>query len=313
MSKVPCLIIAFSRVKGIERLLKSLNPAELEVLYVALDGPTSNEVEAAQMEIIRLLETFCVSNSIRLEVWQRKKNLGVAVAIISALDWFFAHVDFGIILEDDLLVGEDFIKFVLNNRYHLESENVLLISGDQFDQHGQLGVDNTWTTYPLIWGWATSDKKWKEMRHGIVHSKISLFRRPLNRVENFWRVGTLRVRSREIDTWDIPLVYFMFRNRKLCLTPNKNLISNLGNDEFASHTISEAFPLNLPTERLGVLDVMKDPNRIEIRKYDSFLESKVFQIKPKHSFLYIYFVLSLIGRRRNWMNLSQDLSEIEIP
>jgi hypothetical protein len=313
MSRVPCLVIAFSRLDGIERLLSSINPAEIEVLYVAIDGPTSTEVANTQKQIVRLVNSYCASNSIRLAVWQRDENLGVAVAIITALDWFFAHEDFGIILEDDLIIGEDFIKFALDNRSRLDSDDVFLISGDQFDQNRQLGVGKNWTTYPLIWGWATSKRKWKEMRHGILYAKPRLVRRPFSKVENFWRVGTLRVRSREVDTWDIPLVYFMLQNDKLCLTPNKNLISNLGNDQFASHTESDAFPLNLPTEILDLSDVVTTPRSNEIRAYNSFLEKKVFKVKGKHAFLYVFFLLSLLGRTRNWKTLAQDVSEIEIP
>jgi hypothetical protein len=313
MSRVPCLVIAFSRLEGIQRLLGSINPAEIEVIYIAIDGPTSTEIEDTQTQIVRLLDSYCTSNSIRLEVWKRDSNLGVAAAIISALDWFFSHEDFGIILEDDLIIHEDFIEFVLENQFQLKNDEVLLISGDQFDQINQLKRDKNWTNYPLIWGWATSKRKWEEMRHGILHAKPPLFRRPLSKVENFWRVGTLRVRSREIDTWDIPLVYFMLQNRKLCLTPNKNLISNLGNDQFASHTGSDAFPLNLPTEKLDASDVVTAPKINGIRNYNLFLEKNVFKIRTKHSLLYVYFLISSFGRKRNWQKLARDVNEIEIP
>ncbi len=313
MSRVPCLVIAFSRLEGIQRLLNSINPAEIEVLYIAIDGPTSTEIEDTQTQIVRLIDSYCTANSIRLKVWQRDKNLGVAVAIISALVWFFAHEDFGIILEDDLVIGTDFIKFALDNQNQLKNDDVLLMSGDQFGQDGQLKRDMNWTNYPLIWGWATSQSKWTEMRYGILHAKPRLFRRPLNKVENFWRVGALRVRSREIDTWDIPLVYFMLQNDKLCLTPSKNLVSNLGNDEFAAHTDSDAFPLNLPIEELDASDVVTAPKINSIRGYNLFLEEQVFRIRAKHSFVYIYFLFSLFGRKRNWRKLAQDVSEIEIP
>ena len=313
MSRVSCLVIAFSRLEGVERLLNSINPSELETLYIAIDGPTSDEIRGTQAQIVNLVDSYCTTNSIRLVVWQRDKNLGVAAAIISAIDWFFACEDFGIVLEDDLIVGEDFVSFVLENKHYLENDQVLLISGDQFDQHGELAVSGNWTNYPLIWGWATSRKKWKEMRHGIVYAKPRLYRKPINKVENFWRVGTLRVRAREIDTWDIPLVYFMLQNRKLCLTPKKNLISNLGNDQFASHTEVDAFPLNLPIQRLGSSVTVIAPTGDGIRTYNSFLEKNVFQVRTRHAFLYIYFVFSTLGRKRNQNRLAQDLGEINLP
>jgi len=313
MPRVPCLVIAFSRLEGIQRLIDSIDPAEIEVLYIAIDGPTSVEIEDIQTKIVCLIDSYCTTNSIPVKIWQRDRNLGVAVAIISALDWFFSHEDFGIILEDDLVIDGDFIKFALENQFQLNNDEVLLISGDQFDQSGLLKTERNWTNYPLIWGWATSQSKWREMRHGILHAKPHLFRRPLSKVENFWRVGTLRVRSREIDTWDIPLVYFMLQTGKLCLTPNKNLVSNLGNDQFASHTDLDVFPLNLPIEKLDVTNVISAPKMNKIRSYNCFLEKRVFKIRAKHSLLYVYFLFSLVGKKRNWQKLAQDVSEIEIP
>ena len=314
MSRVSCLLIAFSRLEGVSRLLTSLKPSEIGTIYLAIDGPTSDEIRDTQVQIVETVDSYCTDNGIGLVIWQRDQNLGVARSIISALDWFFEHEEFGIVLEDDLFVGEDFVKFVIDNRNLLDSDNeVLLISGDQFDQMSQLETSRSWTTYPLIWGWATSKKKWQIIRHGILHSKTHLLRKPLNKVENFWRVGTLRVRSGQIDTWDIPLVYFMLQNRKLCLTPDKNLISNMGNDRFASHTEGGAFPLNLPTERLLNSKTPSPPNTIDVRKYNSFLERNVFHIRSRHSFLYIFFLFSSLGSKKNWKKLAQDVSEIVLP
>ncbi len=315
MSRVSCLLLAFSRVDGVMRLLDSLNPSQLESIYIAIDGPTSDEIEAIQVQIVSLVDSYCKTNSIRLIVWQRSENLGVAAAIISAIDWFFSNEEFGIILEDDLIVGEDFIEFVVGNKHLLDRDDeILLISGNQFDQYAKLESPRNWTTYPLIWGWATSKKKWKIMKYGILNSKIPVFRKPFNRVENFWRVGSLRVRSRQVDTWDIPLVYFMIQNRKLCLTPDKNLVSNLGADRFASHTALDAFPLNLPIEKLYAPFEVSKQSMEQIRKYNLFLEKQVFQIKKKHAFIYLYFLfVSLLGGKKNWKKLAQDLQNVNLP
>lgn len=315
MLRVPCLILAFSRLEGVSRLLSSLNPSKIKSIYLAIDGPTSDEISNSQAKIIKKVESYCTTNSICLIVWERDENLGVAKSIISAIDWFFSHEEFGIILEDDLIVSEDFFDFTVKSKDLLESnDDVLLISGNQFDQFGQLATSRNWTTYPLIWGWATSRTKWKIMKYGIVYSKLRLFRKPFNRVENFWRVGSLRVRSRQVDTWDIPLVYFMLHNRKLCLIPDKNLVSNLGNDQFASHTALGTFPLNLPIEKLNALLTVSPPNTDDIRKYDKFLEKSVFHIKNRHTFLYLHFLFfSLLRGNQNYNKLAQDLKNVTLP
>lgn len=313
--KTPCLIIAFSRTEGIERLLASLNSYEISELFVVIDGPTSPTVASIQTEIRSILELYSARNSIALKIWQRTDNLGVAKGIISAIDWFFSHVDYGVILEDDLEVGKDFFKFAAANRNLLDSiDDLLLISGNQFHQNDRSSGDLNWTNYPLIWGWATTRKKWYEMRLGILDITLDLKTSIFNKVTNFWRVGALRVRALEVDTWDIPLANYMLSHKKLCLTPNVNLVSNRGVDEFAAHTTTIHFPLNLPIETLNSLVVSDFPNERDVELCNNFLEKSVFKIKTRHRFVYCYFLISNHFRpTRNCKGLSQALSSVEIP
>jgi NADH-quinone oxidoreductase subunit H len=41
-----------------------------------------------------LLEDFSAKNGIQVKIWQRQTNLGVAVSIISAIDWLFSKEEF---------------------------------------------------------------------------------------------------------------------------------------------------------------------------------------------------------------------------
>lgn len=313
--KTPCLIIAFSRTAGIERLLASLNPSEISELFVVIDGPTSPTVESVQTEIRSILELYSTRNSLALKIWQRTENLGVAKGIISAIDWFFSFVDYGVILEDDLEVGKDFFKFAAENRDLLDSfDDLLLISGNQFHQNYRSSSNLNWTNYPLIWGWATTRKKWNEMRLGILDITLDLKTGIFSKVTNFWRVGALRVRALEVDTWDIPLANYMLSHKKLCLTPNVNLVSNRGVDEFAAHTTTNHFPLNLPIDTLNSLVVSDFPNERDVELCNNFLEKSVFKIKTRHRFVYCYFLISNHFRpTRNCKGLSQALSRVEIP
>ena len=313
--KLPCLIVAFSRTKGIERLLASLDPSQISELYVAIDGPTSPAIRDMQIEIHGILQSFSTQNNLPLKIWQRSINLGVAKSVISAIDWFFSHKDYGVILEDDLVVGKDFFGFVGQNMGLLDSiDDLLLISGNQFIQNDISGRNLNWTNYPLIWGWATSGKRWTEMRLGILDTSFDLSHNIFSAVTNFWRVGTLRVRSLKLDTWDIPLANHMLSQKKLCLTPNVNLVSNRGADNFAAHTSSDQFPLNLPTGTLDSFLVSHLPSENDLVLYNHFLERMVFKIKTRHRFVYFYFLLTKYFRPgKNSDGLSQALTKIEIP
>ncbi len=313
--KTPCLVIAFSRTQGIEALLSSLNPSQISELFVAIDGPTTPAVESIQIEIREIVRLYALKHGITLKVWQREKNLGVARGIITAVDWFFSHVDYGVVLEDDLQVGQDFLNFAAHNRFLLDSvDNLLMISGNQFHQDIAIARELNWTNYPLIWGWATTRIKWSEIRTGILDSELHLKSNFFDKRINFWRVGTLRVRSLEVDTWDIPLANYMLNSGKLCLTPTVNLVSNRGTDHFAVHTSSYGFPLNLPVATLDSLAVKKLPNLRDIMFLNNLMEKSVFKIRLRHSLIYFYYlILNLFHPRKNFQGLSEEIAKIEIP
>lgn len=313
--KTPCLIIAFSRTQGIQRLLESLDPSEISEIFVAIDGPTTPAVERIQIEIRGILELYSSRNKVSLNIWQRTDNLGVARGIVTAIDWFFSYVDYGVVLEDDLEVGKDFFGFAVKNKKLLDSvDNLLLISGNQFHQDVTTTHELNWTNYPLIWGWATTRKKWKEIRLGILDSKLDLTTHFFSKVFNFWRVGALRVRALEVDTWDIPLANYMLNNEKLCLTPTVNLVSNRGFDEFAAHTTTSNSTLNLPIGTLDSLVVSKFPNVRDIKFCNDFLEKSVFQIRSRHRFIFCYYLfVNLFRPTKNFNGLSDAIAKVRIP
>ena len=311
----PCLLIAYSRTLGISNLISSLNPKDISRMYLSIDGAKSEEVYKIQSQIKVIVEDFCSKNSIPLRIWQREVNLGLAKSIITAVDWFYANEDFGIVLEDDLVVSPDLFEFIeVNKKLLYTNQKLLLISGNQFYQRLDAKFSINWTNYPLIWGWATTSEKWLTMRHGILFYKIEKWRGIFNKVENFWRVGSMRVRSGQIDTWDIPLVLFMLTTNHLCITPSLNLVSNQGNDLYASHTLENVFPLNMTVSKLDEVKVTSPSSMIEIRKYNQFLENKIFKIKFRHHFIYIYYLFfSHIFRSDKSNKLLESLATIEIP
>lgn len=89
MNKLPILIIGFTRVDGIQNLLNSLQIEQISELYVAIDGPRSNIDSEAQIEILSIIREFANRSQVPLSLWHRESNLGVAVSVITAVDWFF--------------------------------------------------------------------------------------------------------------------------------------------------------------------------------------------------------------------------------
>lgn len=315
--KIPCLLIAYSRLDGIRNLLASLDQEKVSRLYLAIDGSDNQSTREIQSEIVEYVSNYANSRDIDLKIWHRVRNLGAAVSIITAVDWFFSSEDFGIILEDDLIVGTDFLDFAqISFERMVEDQDCLLFSGDQFLTKDLASDRIAWTNYSLIWGWGTTRTKWCEMKHGILFYKIDFFREIFNPVKNYWRVGADRARLGKLDAWDIPLAHFMLLENKFCITPPVNLVTNQGNDVYALHTASDGYPLNIPATELATHNFIKEERNLKrIRDYNKDLEKMVFKVKPKHSLLSIHYLFVKLFSKKTTQasRLLDRVSIVDIP
>src|SRR3954469_24661182 len=159
---VPVLIIAFNRPEKTQRVLEAVRAAGPRRLYLAADGPRV----AVPSDVGRCERTRSVLDDItwpcQVRRLYRPGNLGCKQGVGTAIDWFLAHEERGIVLEDDCVPVGDFFPFCaeLLDRYR-DSPDVMMIGG-----HNQLG---TWElsqasyvfsrTAPF-WGWATWRRAW---------------------------------------------------------------------------------------------------------------------------------------------------------
>ena len=198
----------------------------------------------------------------------------------------------GIILEDDLAIENDFLSFC--NQYLKEidqAERIWMISGMQLLDKYSDSQTHILSSYPMIWGWATTAKKWQEMQTSVEGQKYMSPKSFGFQRSYFWNKGLSRVNSGDLDTWDLPLAVAFLQNRRFCLISNQNLVKNIGFGPEASHTSNAEFPLNHPIGRLdlNMRIVLKD--MVHSQNYDRDLERKVFRFKKSHFILgVIYFI-----------------------
>lgn len=314
--KIPCLIIAYSRLSGIKTLLRSLPFQKISRIYLAIDGPKNTEVQLTQDQIRNYVFEIAHKNKIEVRLWQRNNNLGIAVSIISAVDWFFSRENFGIVLEDDLVASEDFFDFVIENLDSIRKiPEIMMISGSQFLTDTSPG--NIYIThYPQIWGWGTWSEKWKFLRTGLLEDIENQRFNCRKSVFNFWNIGSKRVHDGLNDTWDIPLARFMKFNSKICILPNNNLVTNLGFDSFAKNTKNLVFPLGM--DRVKMPNVNLNLTRDKLKTavvLDEFLEKRVFKIALRHYFLplYSHFFDKFRFRNVKIPRLIERLDFVQIP
>ena len=282
----PILFIIFNRPDTTIKVFESIKKVKPPRLYVAADGPRShkigeNELCEATRRVIDGIDWPC-------EVFTKFSpiNLGMKDAESQAMNWFFENEEKGIVLEDDTLPDISFYTFcqeMLN--YYENDTRVMHISGCNF-QFGKVWGDGSYyySRHPTCWGWASWKRAWK-------YYDVNL-----NKLEKFIQLGhqhdimvgdkekssylkILRKIKEKGITWDYQWSFAVFSQNGLAVTPNVNLVKNLGfgeNSTTAFYTGSK-----LASLEVGEIKEIKHPSfMLENIRADRYFNHVTFNQVP---------------------------------
>jgi hypothetical protein len=258
----PVLFLIFNRPDTTEKVFETIRQAKPPRLYVAGDGPrVTRPGEDRQVHLARQIAT-AVDWPCEVQTLFRKENLGCKSAVCSAIDWFFENEEQGIILEDDCLPHSDFFNYCqeILGCYALD-ERVWMVNGCNFQRGRWRGVDSYYfSQYMHIWGWASWRRAWVKRDMSISFwpewKKSSEWKEYLpDRVERkYWSKIFDQMYRNEIDTWDYPWIASAWNSGGIAVTPNVNLVSNIGFGPNATHTISKKSEFSeMPVAAIGHL------------------------------------------------------------
>jgi len=258
--KSPVLLLIFNRPDTTLKVLNQLKKVQPARLYVAADGPRINNASDKTLckearDAISLIDWDCTVTKLFTE-----ENKGCKVAVSSALDWFFQHEEEGIILEDDCLPSISFFYFcdTLLDKYRFDSR-IHNITGTNLQRGKKWGnASYYFSQYSNIWGWASWRRVWNKYDVSLKNYNDEEAAFQLRNLFNdrFLVEEWLRIfkdlKAGKIDTWDYQFNFITFFENALCITPNVNLISNIGFREDATHTHDTAsHNANIPVEELN--------------------------------------------------------------
>ena len=278
---LPVLILCYSRVKPVISLIDKLIESGIRDIYISIDGPKNQNIELIQSELLSELNNIAKIYNLDINIHHNKVNMGLARGVVGGLDWFFSNVEYGIILEDDLEIGSDFVDFMKSGiKEILNYENALLVSANQF--YSGSASRKIWTTYPLIWGWSTTSLKWKVMKKLISEKKVDRSAERKWHVRGFWASGRMRAESGILDSWALPLADSFHHGKYLAYCPPENLCRNVGDDQLGVHTNIATQWMSMPIGRFEKSDLKISPNQDSIDFIDDFLEKNVFGVKYRN-------------------------------
>ncbi|MCW7462938.1 hypothetical protein [Leptospira limi] len=302
---VPVLLIAFNRPDLAEKTLMRMIEANPSKIYFAVDGARIDKPEElAKVKQVRNL-TSLIPTSIPYEVRFSDTNHGCREGVSSAITWFFSKEESGIILEDDCFPDLSFFPFCeeLLIKYK-DDHQIGMISGDNFFRNKiHLKDSYFYSTYFHIWGWATWRRAWNGYQStGIQHeelysvlSKKFFFKRQILKWYN-WINGSS---SGKVDTWDHQWTFHNWKENRISIMPNVNLISNIGFRSDGTHTIDENSQLaNLDLDSIPFPLVHPKKRKLKFL-YHIFVEvnyypNKIYQLVFNLILNYLEFKSSLL-------------------
>lgn len=284
----PILFIIFNRPDYAKKVFDAIKKAQPTKLFIAADGPRPNKPQDQELcnqtrAIVNLIDWEC-----EVKTLFQNKNLGCGKGVSSAIDWFFDHVEQGIILEDDCVPHESFFPFCaeLLEKYK-NDESIMMISGTSYLFNKETSAHSYFfSRFFAIWGWATWKRAWEKFDFTISDWRIkkhplSLFKIFKNiQITKFWANYFDEIKKQKIDTWDIQWSYACILNHGLAITPFHNLISNIGAEGVHYHNDNKNPLLHLCTKTITI--PLKHPPHQKINKYLNKITYRNLNITSKH-------------------------------
>lgn len=229
----PVLLIIFNRPLLTKKVFSVIKEARPSKLYIAADGPRPIESEeelcSEAREIISTIDWDCNVNT-----KFRKENIGCGLGPKSAIDWFFQNENQGIILEDDCLPSIDFFKFCDEMLLKYENDcRIMHINGSNFHK----GWSNNsysyyFSQYGYCWGWATWKRAWKYFDFYVHHYNeieySGLYKDFFYKNTSYKEYFKQLPANNRNDIWDYQWEFCRFIQSGLAITPNVNLVKNIG-------------------------------------------------------------------------------------
>jgi hypothetical protein len=243
MKKIPVAIFCYNRPDKTKNLLKEIEKNQDYKdynYYFFCDGPKHKQDNKRCDEVLKIVKNF-KSKSKRIK--KNKINLGLSKNIIGGISFVFKTNNYAIILEDDLSISRNTLKFLSTMLLKYKNDkNIGSISAYSY-MHNFNTIKDKLYLIPrhCSWGWATWKNVWVKIRWNNYEIKK----------KNFSNGGyDLRLllegqKKNLINSWAIRFNLFCHNHNLKCIMPRYSFINNLGFDESGTHTKKSYFKNNI--------------------------------------------------------------------
>lgn len=244
-NSLPVLLIAFNRPSLTKASLEMISKLKPDRLFFSVDGPRENSLDDS-------INIDLCKNLIQDLDWKCKiftnfsnTNFGSGIWPYKSINWAFSHVEKLLIIEDDVLITEDFYRESNNllNQFQ-ELKNVFAICASNISDldAGEQSNEFFFSKYFSGWGWATWKDRWEDYRFDITTEPKMGFLKLLSAnngnvvISLYFLINFYLVKRSKIQAWDYQINHLLFSSERLVIKFKKNLSSNIGVGDGATHT-----------------------------------------------------------------------------
>jgi hypothetical protein len=147
----------------------------------------------------------------------------------------FENEEYGIIIEDDIVLSQDFFKMceLLLPKYK-DEEKVMVISARNHSRKYQKSNEYCFVNYANIWGWATWKRAWEKNTQDFEgwkeYPKMGLLKRYglFQGMMAIWYYNKCSDPNDNFGSWDYTWRYNIAKNDGIGIAPRVNLANNIG-------------------------------------------------------------------------------------
>ena len=281
----PIALFVYNRLEHLQQTILSLqknNLAKETTLYIFSDAGKNSKDDKKVEEVRKYLKTIRGFKSVI--IIERLENFGLAKSIIEGVSELINKYGKIIVLEDDLYVSGDFIKY-MNEALDFYQDNKDIFSISGYCAPIKIPVDYRYDVFLFerinSWGWASWKNRWEtvdwEMKYFEEFIKNPEQRKLFKRGGKDLCIMLLKQYQRKINSWAIRFNYACFEQKKLNVYPVGTKVINLGADGSGTNIKSTKKYKAILNEEAIVFPEKLTVNKTLTENYCRFFEPSIFR------------------------------------
>lgn len=236
MNLAPVVLFVYNRPWHTKQTIETLQKnslAQQSKLFIYSDAP-KDKSEADNVKQVRK-HINNLKGFKKIIIVERDRNWGLADSIIDGVSSIIEEYGKIIVLEDDIVTSQYFLKFMNDALNYYENEQkVWHVSGWNYPINSKSQNNAFLWRLMNCWGWATWADRWQYFNKdadSIINSfsKSDIHSFNIDGCSDFWYQVTAN-KENKINTWAIFWYASIFKQEGLCLNPSVTFVNNIGHD-----------------------------------------------------------------------------------